>query len=467
MKVKLLLIFVLFLFPFQMIAQSASQAENLFNNKKYKDAAKAYEILLKRRPNDYLFNYRYGRCMFELKMYDKAVEHLNKAGNKFPAKDYYLADAMYKNYDFISALDLMKQYLTTIDSTDASFLEIKQKIPAMELTAKLINRVEDIVIIDSLLVDKKDFLKYYELSAEAGKLSQKTIPVGARLLDEISYFTQRGNRHIQSLWMNGHWDIATSIKLLNDWSDPVSISNQINTKANENYPFLLSDGITLYFASDGHGSIGGYDIFVTKYASSTEDFLIPENVGFPFNSFANDYMMALDEVAQTGWFVTDRNQKSGKVMIFQFKLTQDKIYVAIDDSIHLKNIARLKSYRKGLHSNSKPKDISTTDNFVSETSKMHFEVNDSVIYNDKSQFKNPDALKMFNDWQKTDAEFNKISSLLDKLRIDYEICDNETDKISLSTSILQNEDICRELNLKSIELLKSARLEENKKISIP
>lgn len=467
MKVKLLLIFVLFLFSFQMNAQSASQAENLFNNKKFKDAAKAYETLLKRRPNDHLLNYRYGRCMLELRMFDKAIEHLNKAGNKYPAKDFYLADAMYKNYDFVDALDLMKQYLTTIDSTDASFVEIKQKLPAMELTAKLINRVEDIVITDSLLVDKKDFLKYYDLSSEAGKLSQKTFPVGARMLDEISYFTQRGSRHIRSLWMNGHWDIATSIKLLDDWSDPVSISNQINTRANENYPFLLSDGVTLYFASDGHGSIGGYDIFVTKYASSSEDFLIPENVGFPFNSFANDYMMALDDVAQTGWFATDRNQKSGKVMIYQFKLTQDKIFVAVDDSIHLKNIARLKSYRKGILSNSKPKNITTTDDIVRETSKMYFEVNDSVIYTDKSQFKNPDALKMFNDWKKTDDECKRINSFLVKLRSDYENSQNETDKISLSTSILQNEDICRELYLKSTELLKSVRLEENKKISIP
>lgn len=464
---KFLLIIVLFLLTFQLSAQGTANAETLFNNKKFKDAAKAYEILLQKKPNDHLLNYRYGRCMFELRIYDKAIEHFNKAGNKYPAKDFYLADAMYKNYDFVAAFNLMNQYISTIDSTDVAFVEIKQKLAVMELTSKLIHRVEDIIVTDSILVDKKVFLKYYDLSSEAGKLTQKTISVGARLLDEISYFTQRGNRHIQSSWINGNWDIVTSIKLLDDWSDPVSISNQINSRYNENYPFLLSDGITLYFASDGHGSIGGYDIFVTKYASTTKDFLIPENVGFPFNSFANDYMMALDEVAQTGWFATDRNQKSGKVMIYQFISNQSKTFVAIDDSIHLKNIARLKSYRKGVTTYTKLKEnISTFEN-VSEISNMYFEVNDSVIYTNKSQFKNLYALQLFNDWQKTDAELKNAISLLEKLRSDYETSQSETDKISLSKTILQSEDFCRTLKLKSIELLNSVRLEENKILPIP
>jgi len=120
-------------------------------------------------------------------------------------------------------------------------------------------------------------------------------------------------------------DIFSSFKLLDNWSLPVSVSNVINTDANENYPFLMLDGVTLYFASDGENSIGGYDIFITKYASGSQDFLVPENIGMPFNSPANDYMMVIDEQQRIGWFATDRNQPAGKVMIYKFIPNETKI----------------------------------------------------------------------------------------------------------------------------------------------
>ena len=64
---------------------------------------------------------------------------------------------------------------------------------------------------------------------------------------------------------------------------------------NADYPYVLTDGITIYYASDGPGSMGGYDIFVTRYNTNTDSYLMPENVGMPFNSPYNDYMYVIDE----------------------------------------------------------------------------------------------------------------------------------------------------------------------------
>ena len=85
-----------------------------------------------------------------------------------------------------------------------------------------------------------------------------------------------------------------------------------------NFPFLMGDGITLYFASDGEGSLGGYDIFVTRYDSEDNTYLRPSNIGAPFNSTANDYLFAVDELNHLGWFVTDRNQPEGYVCVYVF-----------------------------------------------------------------------------------------------------------------------------------------------------
>ena len=49
----------------------------------------------------------------------------------------------------------------------------------------------------------------------------------------------------------------------------------------------MADGVTIYYASDGEG-LGGYDIFVTRYNTNTDTYLVPENVGMPFNSPYND-----------------------------------------------------------------------------------------------------------------------------------------------------------------------------------
>ena len=54
--------------------------------------------------------------------------------------------------------------------------------------------------------------------------------------------------------------LYSRIRLLDGWSEPEPLMS-LNEQGNVNYPFLMSDGITLYYASDGEGSLGGYDIF--------------------------------------------------------------------------------------------------------------------------------------------------------------------------------------------------------------
>lgn len=96
------------------------------------------------------------------------------------------------------------------------------------------------------------------------------------------------------------------------------LPGSINDSINANYPYVLTDGATIYYAADGENSIGGYDIFVTRYNTNTNTYLTPENVGMPFNSPYNDYMFAIDEFNNLGWFASDRYQPEGKVCIYVF-----------------------------------------------------------------------------------------------------------------------------------------------------
>jgi hypothetical protein len=76
--------------------------------------------------------------------------------------------------------------------------------------------------------------------------------------------------------------IFHSSKNGDEWSKAQQIKG-FDTGGNDNYPFMAPDGTTFYFASDGEGSIGGYDIFVTRYNSERGSFLLTHNQFFNLN----------------------------------------------------------------------------------------------------------------------------------------------------------------------------------------
>ena len=73
-----------------------------------------------------------------------------------------------------------------------------------------------------------------------------------------------------------------------DWGPAKSIGNQINTKFDDDSPYLSRDGKTLYFASRGHNTMGGYDIFKSSWDEAARTWGRPENMGYPVNTPDDD-----------------------------------------------------------------------------------------------------------------------------------------------------------------------------------
>ena len=169
MKIKTLII-ILFI-SMTAVAQTAGSADKLFTQKDYIEAAKAYKHLLNSRPSNTLYNYRYARCKYELGNYDTAIDHFILSGTRYPLTDYYLADSYFNLYRFEHAIEFFNNYIDG-KSTNTDFLhDAEDKIRRSEIASKLINRVEDIAIIDTLIVDKNKFLEHYELSRETGNFT--------------------------------------------------------------------------------------------------------------------------------------------------------------------------------------------------------------------------------------------------------------------------------------------------------
>ncbi len=68
------------------------------------------------------------------------------------------------------------------------------------------------------------------------------------------------------------------------WDKPVNLGEEINTSFNEDFPTLSADGQTLYFCSDGHPGMGGYDLFFSCWDEQSHIWSKPQNLGYPINT---------------------------------------------------------------------------------------------------------------------------------------------------------------------------------------
>ncbi len=101
-----------------------------------------------------------------------------------------------------------------------------------------------------------------------------------------------------------------------DWSQPQRLSSVINTPYDEDYPFIHPDGSVLYFASKGHNSMGGYDIFKsTRRGDGT--WTQPINMEFAINTPWDDFMFISDNDEKMAWFSSNRETSSNQVSVYQ------------------------------------------------------------------------------------------------------------------------------------------------------
>jgi hypothetical protein len=220
-----------------------------------------------------------------------------------------------------------------------------------------------------------------------------------------------------------------------------------DTKGNDDYPFMLADGITLYFASDGEGSIGGYDIFVSRMDTESGRFFRPDNVGMPFNSTANDYMMAINEVANLGWFVSDRNQPDGKVCVYLFIPNVEKKRVDVGSigyarALEIANISSIAATQTDADAVRRAHQQMAMLLYVRDTDgrdgEFLFVIDDLHDYTSLDEFRSTEARELFSEWQECVKQHGRDIEQLAAHRDEY-ARSSAAAKQSMRQTILQLE----------------------------
>ena len=324
--------------------------------------------------------------------------------------------------------------------------ELKQK----EKMDRMIANTAQVMFIDSFVVNKADFLSRYILNPEAGRLdTYQNLYNTQRQPNAYVYINELGNRCFLSQENNeGIINLYSSERVNNKWTRQTKLRgiNDQQEFKRVNYPYMLGDGETLYFAAEGEDGLGGYDIYTSTYDKDTQRFLQPVNLGMPFNSEANDYMFVIDEYSNIGWFASDRNQPADTVCVYVFvpesrKTYDPEVYTPeqIASYAHITSIAdtwtdkqkldralaRLQMTRDRSHQTIQGRD------FV-------FVINDDITYYQLSDFKEPENVRRYHELISFRASYNKMSKVLMQAR-DYWPTAPKDEVDELSTELVATE----------------------------
>lgn len=113
----------------------------------------------------------------------------------------------------------------------------------------------------------------------------------------------------------GGKDIYKSLKQADgNWGPAENLGESINTEFDEEAPFIDPKDHTLYFSSQGHNTMGGFDVFKTRFENNM--WTTPENIGYPINSGADDVFYTFNEKRNKGFISTMRTDGIGNFDIY-------------------------------------------------------------------------------------------------------------------------------------------------------
>lgn len=339
-------------------------------------------------------------------------------------------------YDFEKAEEILTAQIEYLEKTEQP---TEEKEALLEIARKNMLKLHStacITFIDSIAIGKKDVVGSLMLGNECG-----TIEMFANYFNQTDtlmrtvFINQLQNRRLYARQAkDGHMRLCGQELIGSEWTAEKELEGLQTEDGEEmNYPFMLADGVTLYYAAKTEEGLGGYDIYMSRYDVDNHAFLAPENVGMPFNSPANDYLLCIDEYNNLGWFVTDRNQPADSACIYVF-IPSETRRVYTEEAVGtegLRNRARIHSLRdtwekkdEVAQAQTRLKGLREHENKEARAHDFDFILNDTHIYTTADDFKNPQAKQQITFWAETQNDLRNTEAQLEALRLQFATATN-------------------------------------------
>ena len=440
-------------------AQTLQQGRNYFNQGDYEKAKPIMLKYLKQQPNDANRNYWYGVCCMETGESYLALPYLEKAASKSILKAYmYMGYYYMEREDYQPAISAFEEYVSKIskdkqqhnEQTEARFTAMADSLKVLFRMVRNTNRV---CFIDSFVVNKNDLFETYILGESAGTVMSSSDFFGDSSEGEIFLPETENQVYYCRMAADSLFHLYTRFKSFDNWDDETPLPG-LESTGSVRYPFFMNDGVTIYFASDGDESMGGLDLYVSRFNTQTGRFLKPEHLGMPFNSEANDYLYVIDETNNLGWFATDRRQPEGYVCVYVF-IPNDSRQIfnyeggdtlAIHRAARLMSISETQTNMRDVRDARQRLTILTYDVAEKlEKGDFKFLIDDLTEYHELSDFKNSDAAQLFTRWQELKSKYHSDSGKLQQQRDEYyqatvqQRADRKDELLKLEEEVLDEE----------------------------
>lgn len=321
-------------------AEMKVQADKLFDNGQYLDATPLYLRLLSLQPRDANYNYRYGTCLlYNSNNKSDAIKYLGYAINEptiAPEAYYFLGKAFHLNYQFNEAIKHYTSY-NEKKSTAIKKFDADREIQMCMNGKRLMTTISDLIVVDKKEISSDKFFRIYELSDIGGSML---------VTEEFQSKVDKRNNHIPLIHFpqtptviyyssygeneaNGK-DIYVRRRLPDGgWGIPQPLPGNVNTKFDEDFPYMHPDGNYLYFSSKGHNSMGGFDVFRSKFDPESNSFGPPENMDFAISSPDDDLFYIVDSLNKNAYFASARQSQNGKLYVYKVKVDRVPLQLAV------------------------------------------------------------------------------------------------------------------------------------------
>jgi hypothetical protein len=300
-----------------------------------------YLRLLSVKPRSYEYNFRYGACLiYNSNRKLESLKYLRVAAldpsGLPPEFHYFYGKSLHLSYLFNDAIKEYKLYnLTKLKETPV--YEVIREIEMCENGKRLMTTITDIIVTDKKEISVDKFFRIYDLSNIGGsllvtaefqtKLDKKynhTPLIHFPANPKVIYYSSYGDKG-----ENGK-DIYVRRKLPdNSWGQPQELPGEVNTPFDEDFPYMHPDGDYLYFSSKGHNTMGGYDVFRSKYDKETNMFGKPENMDFAISSPDDDVFYVVDSLNKDAVFASSRQSQEGFLHVYKVKVDRVPLQMAV------------------------------------------------------------------------------------------------------------------------------------------
>lgn len=328
--------------------------------------------------------------------------------------------------------------------------------------ANLLPATARLMFIDSVVVDIDNIYDGINIASSCGEL--KAEKKDSHI--DYSYTNDFGTlRYLSIADKDGIHHLYSQQRLGRNWTEPKEVTIE-GDMTDIICPYLMPDGVTLYFAArGGEDNVGGHDLYYTVYDSDSRTFYRPQSLGLPYNSMSEDLCCIIDDINNLGHLATTRRQPDGKVCIYTFIPTESRETYDVDMATEqLASFAALNSI-KDTHTDKQVladalnrfkniRDAASGDNSRDFT----FVVNEKKTYHRLSDFRSPSNAERYQTYANRLAELKQTEEMLSEMRTAYHNGDKSKSKsiLSLESEVMKERKALTDLEkqIRNAELIK-------------